>query len=204
MWVCTSTHLASTFFSVPITWPVRFHPVDALKKNDFHSMSQIKLLNLPAKEQLNPDFIKINPQHTVPTIVDGDFILWESRAIAVYLIESRAPGSPLYPEDVKQRALINQRLYFDAGTLYKRIRDICVSKCDQNKENKVRDLEGRKRNSSFRSFTSAKRQYRTISVRPCSKHSGGWTGFWRGMITLPVRLLQLRICLRYRRCCQSK
>lgn len=84
-------------------------------------------MNLVAKEQLNPEFIKLNPQHTVPTMVEGDFILWESRAIAVYLIESKAPASPLYPKDVKKRALVNQRLYFDAGTLYKRIRDICVS-----------------------------------------------------------------------------
>lgn len=84
-------------------------------------------MNLPAKEQLNPDFIKINPQHCVPTIVDGDFVLWESRAIAVYLIEAKVPDSPLYPKDVKRRALVNQRLHFDAGTLYKRIRDICVS-----------------------------------------------------------------------------
>lgn len=62
----------------------------------------------------------------MPTIVDGDFILWESRAIALYLIEGKMPDSSLYPKDVKKRALVNQRLYFDAGTLYKRIRDICV------------------------------------------------------------------------------
>lgn len=45
----------------------------------------------------------------------------------MYLIDAKVPDSPLYPKDVKQRALVNQRLYFDAGTLYKRIRDICVS-----------------------------------------------------------------------------
>jgi glutathione S-transferase len=88
----------------------------------------VKIVNLLAKEQLNPDYIKINPQHTVPTIDDDGFYLWESRAISQYLVESKTTGnSTLYSNDAKQKALINQRLYFDAGTLYPRIRAICVS-----------------------------------------------------------------------------
>lgn len=79
------------------------------------------------KEQLKEDFIKINPQHTLPTLDDNGFILTESRAIAVYLVEKYFPdGHPLYPKDVKQRALINQRLQFDCGTLYPRIKAIQV------------------------------------------------------------------------------
>lgn len=87
----------------------------------------MKIVNLLEKEQLRPDFVKINPQHCVPTLVDDSFVLWESRAIAQYLVESKAAGSSLYPADVKERARINQRLYFDLGTLYARIRAICVS-----------------------------------------------------------------------------
>lgn len=80
------------------------------------------------KEQLKEDFIKINPQHTVPTLDDNGFILTESRAIGIYLAEKYFPdGHSLYPKDVQQRALINARLQFDCGTLYPRIRAIQVN-----------------------------------------------------------------------------
>ncbi|XP_017026651.2 uncharacterized protein [Drosophila kikkawai] len=70
-------------------------------------------------EQLKPEFMKINPQHTIPTLVDNGFAIWESRAIVVYLVEQYGkPDSALYPKDPQKRALINQRLYFDMGTLY--------------------------------------------------------------------------------------
>lgn len=85
-------------------------------------------MNLWKKEQLDADFVKINPQHCVPTIDHGGFVLWESRAIATYLADVKYPnGNALYPKDVQKRAVVNQRLQFDAGVLYPRIRSICVS-----------------------------------------------------------------------------
>lgn len=84
-------------------------------------------MDLWKKEQLKEDFVKINPQHTVPTINDNGFILWESRAIATYLADRDHPDvHRLYPKEVHKRALINQRLQFDCGTLHPRIRAICV------------------------------------------------------------------------------
>ncbi|KMZ04009.1 uncharacterized protein LOC6728381 [Drosophila simulans] len=77
-----------------------------------------KLVNTLESEQLKPEFVKLNPQHTIPTLVDNGFSIWESRAIAVYLIEQYAKDDTLFPKDPKKQALVNQRLYFDMGTLY--------------------------------------------------------------------------------------
>lgn len=79
----------------------------------------LKSVNLMKNEQMNPDFVKINPQHTIPTLVDNDFAVWESRVISIYLIEKYAKSDSLYPKDPQTRAVINQRLYFDMGTLDK-------------------------------------------------------------------------------------
>lgn len=65
----------------------------------------------------------MNPTHTIPTIADGDFSLWESRAICIYLVEKYGKNDSLYPKDVQQRALVNQRIFFDLGTLYQRFAD---------------------------------------------------------------------------------
>ncbi|KAH8247704.1 hypothetical protein KR038_008602, partial [Drosophila bunnanda] len=77
-----------------------------------------KPISISQKEHLKPEFLKINPQHTIPTLVDNGFVLWESRAIAIYLVEKYGKDDSLYPKDPKQQAVINQRLYFDVGTLY--------------------------------------------------------------------------------------
>jgi glutathione S-transferase len=49
--------------------------------------------------------------------------LWESQAIAVYLVEQYAKTDSLYPKDLELRAKINQMMYFNEGTLFKRFYD---------------------------------------------------------------------------------
>ncbi|XP_023939951.1 glutathione S-transferase 1 [Bicyclus anynana] len=83
------------------------------------------ILDLFKKEQLNESFIKINPQHCVPTLDDNGFVIWESRAIACYLADKYGKDDTLYPKDLQRRAMVNQRLYFDSSFLYPKIRAIC-------------------------------------------------------------------------------
>jgi len=67
-----------------------------------------KKVDLDAGDHLKPEFVKLNPQHTIPTLVDGDFAVWESRAILIYLAEKYDKEGSIYPKDPQQRAVINQ------------------------------------------------------------------------------------------------
>ncbi|KRT81940.1 Glutathione S-transferase, partial [Oryctes borbonicus] len=79
----------------------------------------VKEVNLTNGDNKTPEFLKMNPQHTVPTLDDSGFYLWESRAILTYLVNKYGSrDDPLYPKDPKPRALVEQRLYFDAINLY--------------------------------------------------------------------------------------
>jgi GST-like protein len=53
---------------------------------------ELRPVNINAGEQLNPDYLKISPNHTIPAIVDGDApdaprVVFESGAVLLYLAE---------------------------------------------------------------------------------------------------------------------
>uniref|UniRef100_A0A023FVE9 Putative glutathione s-transferase n=1 Tax=Amblyomma parvum TaxID=251391 RepID=A0A023FVE9_AMBPA len=70
----------------------------------------VKNLDVTKKEHLSEDFLKINPFHKVPTIDDDGFIVYESNAIAYYLLRKYAPESELYPNCLRGRTRIDQVL----------------------------------------------------------------------------------------------
>jgi glutathione S-transferase len=57
-----------------------------------------------------PDYLAMNPTGRIPTIVDGDYVLWESHAILRYLAMQYGESSSLYPNDPKARASIDRWL----------------------------------------------------------------------------------------------
>lgn len=80
----------------------------------------LKLVNMHEQEHLRPTYLRISPHHMVPTLVDNEFSMFESRAICIYLVEKYGKNDALYPRNAKTRATINQLMYFDMGTLFKR------------------------------------------------------------------------------------
>jgi glutathione S-transferase len=70
---------------------------------------ELKILSFAAGDTRKPEFIALNPRHQVPVLVDGDFVLYESNAIVEYLDEAYpATGAPLFPGDLRTRALIRR------------------------------------------------------------------------------------------------
>ncbi|MCW5954125.1 MAG: glutathione S-transferase N-terminal domain-containing protein, partial [Propionibacteriaceae bacterium] len=69
----------------------------------------------PERDPDVPAFLKMNPNGTVPVIVDDGFVLWESNAILRYLAEKA--GSELLPGEVRERALADKWLTWQATEL---------------------------------------------------------------------------------------
>ncbi|XP_065073872.1 glutathione S-transferase 1-like [Ochlerotatus camptorhynchus] len=84
---------------------------------------EVHPINLIAGDHLKPDFVKMNPQHTIPLLVDDDgTIIYDSHAIIIYLVTKYGKDDALYPQDIVTRAKINSALHFDSGVLFARLR----------------------------------------------------------------------------------
>jgi GST-like protein len=70
---------------------------------------KLHALSLAAKDQKQPDYLKINPNGRIPAIVDDGFAVFESGAILMYLAEKTGKLMPLDP---KGRSLVVQWLMF--------------------------------------------------------------------------------------------
>ena len=71
----------------------------------------------------DPDYLAMNPNGRVPTLVDGDFVLWESNSIMRYLCLEYG-GTALYPAPSRQRAGVDRWLDWTLSTLQPAERDV--------------------------------------------------------------------------------
>jgi glutathione S-transferase len=70
----------------------------------------------PARPLNSPDLLALNPNAKMPTLVDGDFVLWESNTICRYLA-NRERREDLYATDPKARARVDQWIDWQATDL---------------------------------------------------------------------------------------
>ena len=65
----------------------------------------------------DPEYLAMNPNARVPTLVDGDYVLWESHSIMRYLVLAYRPDSPIYPDAPKRRAAVDRWLDWVLSTV---------------------------------------------------------------------------------------
>ena len=58
----------------------------------------LRMVDLRKGEQTTPQYAALNPNMRMPTLKDGDYVLWEANAIAQYPASKR-PDSGLLPKD---------------------------------------------------------------------------------------------------------
>jgi len=87
-------------------------------------LALIHHLDLPVEidamtvEQVQSDaYGEINPNRLAPTLVDGDFVLWESNSVMRYLCLAYGQNSPIYPQAPQQRAAVDRWLDWTLSTL---------------------------------------------------------------------------------------
>jgi glutathione S-transferase len=63
------------------------------------------------------EYLHLNPSGTIPTVIDGDFVIWESNTVCRYLA-NKYGATDLYPPDTRDRALCERWMDWTLGSLH--------------------------------------------------------------------------------------
>jgi glutathione S-transferase len=88
---------------------------------------ELRHVDMAKGEHLSAAYLAINPNHQVPTFLDGDLKLHESNAILRYLCQKHAL-TDWYPADLAQRARVDQWLDWNQCRLSPAVIDIVRNK----------------------------------------------------------------------------
>lgn len=75
------------------------------------------------REHCAPAYLRLNPNHQIPTLVDGDLVLTESNAILRYLCAKHGLED-FYPSDLRARARVEQWLDWNQWRLGRNVIDV--------------------------------------------------------------------------------
>ncbi|HEX6959618.1 MAG TPA: glutathione S-transferase family protein [Ferrovibrio sp.] len=73
-------------------------------------------LDIAARQHEQPEYKALNPNGRIPTLVDGDFVIFETAAICLYLCEKH-PQAKLAPADLQTRGRFYQWLTYMTNTV---------------------------------------------------------------------------------------
>ena len=73
--------------------------------------------SIAAFEHLTPGYLALNPNGTVPTLVDGNRVIFESSVVNEYL-DDIGPGPPLKPAETGERAEMRMWVKFQDDVLH--------------------------------------------------------------------------------------
>jgi len=83
-------------------------------KNHLALDCDLKPIDLGRGDQLAPEYLALNPNRKMPTLKDGEFVLWESNAILFYMAAKR-PESGLWPSDLHDQADVLRWLAWESA-----------------------------------------------------------------------------------------
>nr|XP_023027195.1 glutathione S-transferase D5-like isoform X3 [Leptinotarsa decemlineata] len=61
---------------------------------------------------------QVSPHYTVPVLDDDGFLLYDSNSIMAYLVTKYSESRSMYPDNVYERAMVDQKLFFESGFLF--------------------------------------------------------------------------------------
>lgn len=68
-------------------------------------------------EQKAEPYLSLNPNASVPTMSDGDFVLWESNAILQYAAD-KVGNDRAYPRELRARADVNRWMFWESASWF--------------------------------------------------------------------------------------
>ena len=73
-------------------------------------------------------YVSLNPNASLPALVDGDFVLWESNAMLQYAAD-KVGNQAVYPRELRTRADINRWLLWESSSWFPSCYVFLVENC---------------------------------------------------------------------------